>query len=326
MNRIPILLLFALLVACGNASNNYQTSLPDFSLAEPSVANQIIDRRTEIITTEYITVHRFAISNYNEIRDVNFWNADTQRGFYDFFFSNGDVKAALEFRNFIEELDREIVELTGGNENLFSGENPRPVLVNPVMVLIDNPYFSRGEFKNLQFLSAIKNERPDLFFQGDRNNNFWFLYDHPPIVQAVIRGDTSIVAFFVENVANWQRIENRPYNGWNTWLDLPHGGNLLSYVRGKHQGVYPLLVGQGLAEYINISGRSIFVGSSNGTNVWSEPNFNSEIIRRINSEEELVPIFLTAYRVSGYQWVNFETEDGVRGWAPLSSISFYTGK
>jgi hypothetical protein len=322
MNRLPILLIFTLLVACGNASNNYQTSLP-----EHSVANQIIDRRTEIITTEYITVHRFAISNYNEIRDVNFWNADTQRGFYDFFFSNGDVKAALEFRNFMEELDREIVELTGGNEHSFSSVNPRPVLINPVMVLIDNPYFG-WEYLNLQFLSAIKNERPDLLFKGNRTNGmgFWALYNHPPIVQAAIRGNTSIVSFFVENVANWQRIVNSSYSDWNIWYDLPDGGNLLSYVRGKHQGVYPLLVGQGLAEYINISGRSIFVGSSNGTNVWSEPNFNSEIIRRINSEEELVPIFLTAYRVSGYQWVNFETEDGVRGWAPLSSISFYTGK
>jgi hypothetical protein len=239
----------------------------------------------------------------------------------------------------MEELDREKVEAYENSEKVSSSYfiHMRPSLVNPIIVLIQNHYYIRNSNRdlNIEYLSTIYNERPHLLFQGNRNNGgtSGSYYSHPPLVEAVVRRKINIVTFFIENIENWENVENTLYSDWHM-SSHPHlGGNLLGYLPAwDDRRLHNLLVERGIEEYIDISQKTIYVSTriyvrdSQGTNIWTEPDFNSRILKRIGNEEKLKPILITAFKVGGHQWVYFETEDGTRGWAPyFLSIGYDSG-
>jgi hypothetical protein len=282
----------------------------------------------------YFNISNIINSNYKNIKDVQFWNDDIQIGIYHYFYLNNNIAAVIEFRDFMEALDYEKVEAYGRGENVFSFlEHMRPTLINPVIVLINNHYFQRNPYKDLdiEYLSILHNERPHLFYKGNRSRgeHSGTIYYHPPLVEAVISGKIKIIEYFVENVDNWENIENNSYSDWNMWWNFPLGGNLLSYFSAwdNNRRIHNFLVENGIEEYLDISERVIYVSSNQDTNVWSKPDFNSEILGRIGREEILKPIVLTAYKINGYQWIYFEMENEIKGWAPFGlSINYESGK
>jgi hypothetical protein len=282
-----------------------------------------------------ITVDLMQITNANfrEIRDAQFWTEDKQMDIYIHFFYDNNIEAVLEFRRYMEDLDREIAESSGWGINSFSTNYPRPHLINPVILLIGTTIFDHNtdRFLNMEILYSIYNEQPDLFFQGNRESPYHSgdMFSHPPLVHAIKNNNLEVVAFFVENVSDWK--EMRSLNNWDfdqmVMWDIGLGGNLLSYLpeqrswnKESRSRLYNFLVEQGVEEYTDVSGNPISVSSSlEETNVWSEPNINSEIIRRIGTEDEIKAIKVTTYIIDNYRWINFEMEDKMTGWAPINS-------
>jgi hypothetical protein len=280
----------------------------------------------EEIINNSLYLDSFVNSNYKEIRDVTFWNESMQSAFYYFFFRNNNIEAVFEFRNFIESLDRDIYQLLEGGVNNLSSD--RPAIINPVIVLIDNYFYQTKPYKslNLEYLSDIYNKRPDLFLEGDRSSHDGYFRD-PPIIHAVTRGNTDIVKFIFENNIDWKRSRRSDRDSGS---ELGLGGNLLTYLSGwdgKRNALYKHLVENGIEEEIDISNHIIFIAPGlDSVNIWLEPDFNSEIIYRIDKNTKLKPIKMTAYKISNYQWVYFETEDGIKGWAPYRvSIDYDSG-
>jgi hypothetical protein len=267
-------------------------------------------KNLRIFVNKSIDIKEF-VKQYNKVKDVHFWNEDLQKGFYVFFLENDDIEAVLDFRNFMESLDRDVYRLFENGENSYSSALPRPDMVNPVMVVIENnvPGKSPG-----YFLPKIYNKRPDLFLIGNRDE--WGRYSNPPIIQAIIRGDYTTVQFFIENNINWK--ESRPRSR-DSGSEYGLGGNVLTYlpVWDNNRRIHNYLAAQGVEEEIDISDQIIMVAYGlDSINVWSEPGYNTQIIRRINKETKLKPIRITAYKIDNCQWVYFEIKDGVRGWAP----------
>ena len=302
---------------------------------ESQIIHAAINGHMERVFIENIDI-REGIYNFTEIRDVHFWNDSMQTALYIFFLENDNLTAALEFRAFLEALDREMLEAARGEPFILSSRNFPPRLVNPVIVLIDNSHWGGRPFTNtaMDFFAAIYEKRPDLFFQGNRGSwdHSGDVFSRLPLIHAVQNGHSQFIRFFVENVGDWQ--EMRSLNSWSfgqmiEW-DIGLGGNLLSYLPEMlwdNRRTHNFLVEHGIKEYSNIT-IPIFVDRRlDETNVWSEPSVNSKVIRRISREERLQPIKITTYSVDGSRWVHFEMEDGVRGWAPfLRNIRYESGR
>jgi hypothetical protein len=350
MLKIIVLCFFVFIGCSRNISSTYETAL--------SNPNTVVFTSTEVLNTEVfntsveaeqreiavipiaaevidqiIDIHRIITSDFTEIRDVQFWNESMQTALYVHLLGNNNLSAALEFRAFMEALDREIAEASG-NIHMFSSLHPRPHLINPVIVLMDNSIWGGQPFTSsvMDFIYAIYEERPDLFFQGNRGDwgHSGDMYSHLPLIQAVRNRNRDVIRFFVENVDGWKDMYS--LNNWHflsmvEW-DIGLGGNLLSYLpEMQNRQIHNFLVEHGIEEYTNI-GLPIFVNRRlDGTNVWSGPSFNSEVIRRIGVEERLEPIKITTYIVDGRRWVNFRLEDGATGWAPFGwNIQYESGR
>lgn len=346
MVKISIL-CFIILISCSDDSSNITEIVTpdcntvesplDYSISEkPDQQNdlqpefQIVpDTQIESELIENIDMRKI-ITNYAEIRDIQFWNDSMQTAIYIHFLENNNLASALEFRAFLEAIDQEILQ----TYKEYTDYTPRPRLINPVIVLINNSGWGGQPFTDtaMDFFAAIYAERPDLFFQGDRGSwdHSGDVYSRLPIIHAVEKEHRQFIQFFVENVVDWQ--EMRSLNFWSfeemVWWDIGEGGNLLSYLPSSfwdRSRIHNFLVENGIEEYSD-SAFPIYVGPQEGTNVWKEPGFNSEIIRRITKEEKIKTIRTTTYRVDDRRWVYFEMEDGTRGWAPYgTNIRYESG-
>ena len=58
-------------------------------------------------------------------------------------------------------------------------------------------------------------------------------------------------------------------------------------------------------------------------NIWEEPDYNSKIITRITKNKNIKGLRITSEKRPDFQWINIETEDGIRGWAPLEMCLDY---
>jgi hypothetical protein len=270
---------------------------------------------------EQIDINELINLNYKEIKDVAFWNENIQKGVYLFFLEKNDIEELLDFRIFIESLDKEIYQLFGHSETLYSSSVSRPNMINPVMVIVESHFTTK---KLIYFLSEVNNTRPDLFLVGNRSD--WGNYGNPPFTQAVIDGNYTIVQFFIENNINWK--ESKPRSR-DSGTEYGLGGNILTYLPAwdNNRRIHNYLVEQGVEEEIDISDQIIMAAYGlDFINIWSEPRFDSKIIDQVSKEIKLNPIKITAYKINNCQWVYFETENGIKGWAPYRiSIDYESG-
>ena len=351
MNKIHILWLLIFFGCYDHTPDNQQITMAEdinnevdlFMLPteETPISNNFekssLEEHTKIETIDILGIVN---SNYKEIKDVYFWNDDIQTGLYRYFLENNNIDAVIEFRDFMEELDKEMAEAYIASGNTFAtnalatfsfgGEYVRPTLLNPIIVIIKFFYnYTNDHYMRMdnEALATIYNERPHLFYQGNRSRgeHSGSLYYHPLFVEAVIVRNMKAIEFFVENIPDWSNIMNRLHSDWNTWTEYPIGGNVLVFLSPRNTEIYNYLLEQGIPEYIDITNESIMVAPYiDSINVWSEPSFNSEIICRINSEEAIKPIKLTARRGDGeYQWVHFEMDNETKGWAPFMHSIYY---
>ena len=334
--------LFFMLIGCGeNISNIQRIAGSDNSDVNTNANASTVRTANEQAKArvENIVIQNIVTFDYTKIRDVYFWSNSMQTAMYVHFLENDNIDEALEFRNFLETLDLEIAEASEWGVNGFSPEDPRPYLINPVILLIDNGNWGGHPgyaFKTsaMEIITAIYAKRPDLFFQGNRGS--WAhsgdMYSLPPLVYAVEKGRMDIVKFFVENVANWKEMRSLgdwPVGQW-IWWDIGLGGNLLGYLPERNwddRRMHNFLVEQGMEEYSDISGYRIYVSRSlESTNVWAELGFNSKVIRRINKDENIEAIKVTTYRIDGRRWIYFSMNDGTKGWAPFDyNINYESG-
>ncbi|MFP3043368.1 hypothetical protein LQZ19_16260 [Treponema primitia] len=271
--------------------------------------------------SDIVDIKELVNLNYKEIKDVLFWNEDIQKGIYLFFLENNNIEALLDFKSFIDSLDREIYQLYEHGENQYSSSPSRPNIINPIMVIIENSFMEK---ETIYFFSQINNKMPNLFLVGNRND--WGMYTNPPIIQATIKGNYTVIQFFIENKINWKESQPRSRDSGS---EYGLGGNILTYlpVWDNNRRIHNYFVEQGIEEEIDISDQVIMVAYGlDFINIWSEPRFNSEIICQVNKEKKLNPIKITAYKINNCQWVYFETGDGIQGWAPYSiSIDYDSG-
>jgi len=339
MTRIFIVCFFVFLGCGGNVLNSQEAASSNNVNANSNnnAASTVrADDEQVVAKVENSVIQNIVTFDYTKIRDVNFWNDSMQTALYIYFLENDNIDAALEFRSFLEALDLEIAQASEWGVNSFSSEYPRPYLINPVILVIDNSDWGARPLTHsaMEIITALYAKRPDLFFQGNRG--YWGtsgdMYSRPPLIHAVQNGHINVIRFFVENVPDWKEMRSLgywPIAQW-IWWDIGLGGNLLSYLPEwgwDNRRMHNFLVEQGIEEYSDISGSPIYVNRSlESTNVWAEPSFNSEVIRRISRDEAIEAIKITTYKVDGRRWVYFSMNDGTKGWAPYSyNIEYESG-
>jgi hypothetical protein len=247
-------------------------------------------------------IKEILFNSYELIQDPEFWDSSIQEAIYRHYFLLNDIQKVIEFRAFIEKI--------------YDANHDVPVRnklgkYNPVLLAFND--YERVNYREV--LNEIYIHRPDLFLEGHLSKDG--VYSRAPIIECLNK-KSHLVDIFIENKINWKESKNIYGRDGIGGPKYHFGGNLLTELRspfGWEKKIFAYLVENGQEKERNISSEIIQI-TSDEVNLFSEPDYNSLVIKRVNKNTKINPIKITMYKIDNYQWIYLETENGDRGWIP----------